>query len=346
MGFLKDKIGPDKSVFLVAEIGINHNGDLNLAKKSIDAAVAAGADSVKFQNYRTEDFILDPSLNYSYLVDGRLIEVNQYEMFKKYELSYQDLHELKKYCDAKGTVFHATPTGQDGIDDLVKLGVPVLKNGSDMLTNLELIKYMGRTGLPCVLSTGMAYLSDIDEAVRAFTSTGNEDLILLHCTSAYPTPPEEANLARIKTLASTFGFPVGFSDHTEGVTAAVVARAFGACWIEKHFTIDKSLPGPDHRFSSDPSEFSALAASLNLTDKMLGVSSLRTYSTQSSAREKYSVSCCVVRDMEKGETLAASDITYLRPGCGIQPSQSHLIVGRTLQVPLKRGQLLILEHFV
>jgi len=220
-------IGNGMPCFLVAEVGINHNGDLNLAKQTIDAAVAAGADAVKFQNYRTEDFINDKSLTYEYISQGNSIIESQYEMFKRCELTKETLRELKDYCESLNVNFHSTPTSKSGIQDLVEIGALILKNGSDYLTNLPLIRSMGESGLPTVLSTGMATLAEIDDAVRTFRSTGNNQLALLHCTSSYPTPPEEVNLRKIASLASAFGCPVGFSDHTDGIISALGAVALG-----------------------------------------------------------------------------------------------------------------------
>ncbi|MCB9850403.1 MAG: N-acetylneuraminate synthase family protein, partial [Phycisphaerales bacterium] len=207
-------VGPGYPAQLVAEIGINHNGDMALAREMIAAAAGAGATAVKFQNYRTEDFVRDHSLAHTYRSQGRDVTESQYHMFKRCELDVAQLAGLCEHCRARGVMFHSTPTSESGIRDLRELGVPVLKNGSDYLTHLPLIRAMGESGLPTVLSTGMASLAEIDDAVAAFRATGNAQIILLHCTSSYPTAPADTNLRRIPALARAFGCPTGFSDHT------------------------------------------------------------------------------------------------------------------------------------
>ena len=220
-------IGQASPTLIIAEIGINHNGDMDLAQESIDAAAEAGADAVKFQNYRTEDFIPDREITYTYISQGQEVTESQYEMFKRCELDAEDLIKLKARCDQRGVLFTSTPTNVDGVAQLVALEAPMLKNGSDFLTNLDLIETMGKSGLPTILSTGMATMAEIDEAVSTFRSTGNEKLVLLACTSLYPTSPDEAHVARVATLASAFGCISGFSDHTDGVGAAVAATCLG-----------------------------------------------------------------------------------------------------------------------
>jgi N-acetylneuraminate synthase/N,N'-diacetyllegionaminate synthase len=218
-------IGRGAPCFIAAEIGVNHNGDVALARRMIDAAADAGADAVKFQNYRTEDFISDRSLTYEYVSRGKTVVESQFDMFKRCELRPEDLAALARHCEKKGVVFFSTPTSEAGIADLVRAGAPLLKNGSDYLVHLPLIRAMARSGLPTVLSTGMATLAEIEDAVIAFREAGGRDLVLLHCTSAYPTADADAHLRKIPTLATAFGCPVGFSDHTWGTVAAVGAKS-------------------------------------------------------------------------------------------------------------------------
>lgn len=333
------EVGMGQPCFIVAEIGINHNGDMALAKKTIDAAAEAGADAVKVQNYRTEDFISDRSLTYEYISQGQKVVESQYDMFKRYELPRESLHELKAYCDRRGIIFHSTPTNQEGINELVALGIPVLKNGSDYLVNLPLIRAMGESGLPTVLSTGMATLSEMDQAVRLFRETGNQQLILLHCVSSYPTPPEDVHLRKIPAMAAAFGCPVGFSDHTAGVTAAVGAVVLGACWLEKHFTLDKGLPGPDHRFSADKSEFRALVEAVRTVEKCLGDSALGPTASEALGRRDFRLSSVAARALSAGHSLTEEDIAFRRPATGIPPAHSYLLVGRTLKHDLTKGHI-------
>ena len=327
-------IGADQPCFVVAEIGINHNGDLDLAKRTIDAAVDAGADSVKFQNYRTEDFIFDDSLSHTYVSQGTEVTESQYEMFKRYELTQEMLAELKHHCDRHNIIFHSTPTSNDGIRDLMNLGVPLLKNGSDYLTHLPLIRSMGKTGLPTVLSTGMATLTEIDYAVQAFRDTDNDQLILLHCTSSYPTPPDEINLRCMPTLQAAFDCLVGFSDHSEGTAAAIGAATLGACWIEKHFTLDKKLPGPDHVFSSDPQEFKSLVSGVRNVEASLGSPYIIPTKSEKLGRRSYRLSCVAKHAIAPGQVITETDITFQRPGTGIPPYEAKFILGRPAKLAI------------
>lgn len=340
------RVGHDAPCYVVAEVGINHNGDMGLARKAIIAAKQAGADAVKFQNYRTEDFLSDRSLTYRYLSQGREVEESQYDMFKRCEFDRGRLAELARCCADVGVDFHSTPTGEDGIADLLALGAPVLKNGSDFLTHLPLVRAMGRTGLPTVLSTGMATLAEIDDAARAFRETGNDKLILLACTSRYPTPAAEVHLRRIPSLARAFGCPVGFSDHTEGTAAAVGAVALGACWVEKHFTLDRDLPGPDHRFSSDPQEFAALTRSIRFLEEALGSSRIEPTAAEASSRAGFRLSCVAARALPQGHRVEPEDVVFRRPGSGVRPDDAQtLVIGRRLTQNLMAGQMFGPEHF-
>lgn len=334
------QLGPGKPVVIAAEVGINHNGDPALALECIDAAADCGADAVKFQNYHTEDFVTDRKLTYSYSSNGQIVTEPQYEMFKRCELTPGILAKLKERADKRGLLFHSTPTSESGIDILARLGVRVLKNGSDYLTNLPLIQAMGRTTLPTVLSTGMATLAEIDDAVRAFRETGNTSLLLLHCTSAYPTPASDVNLRKIPALAAAFDCPVGFSDHTDGVTAAVGAVALGACWIEKHFTLCKSAPGPDHHFSCDPIELAALVHAIRFTEKALGSSRIAPAASEQAGRRDFRLSCVAARPLPPGHRIGEGDLEYRRPGTGIAPNQRQLLVGRALRHQVDAGELL------
>lgn len=328
----------EKKVLIVAEVGINHNGDMGLARESIIAAAEAGADSVKFQNYKTEDFITDRNLIFEYFSQGKTIKEPQYDMFKRCELTRDQLAYLKEQCDQANVLFHSTPTSVEGIKDLQSIGCQLLKNGSDYLTNLRLVRAMGETGLKTILSTGMATLSEIDDAVRAFRETGNEHLMLLHCTSSYPTPTEDVNLARMATLRDVFGVEVGFSDHTNGTTAAVGATILGARWVEKHFTLSKDLPGPDHWFSMDASELSQLVTSIREVEKMLGTSAVGPTPSESLGRRDFRLSCVAARDIPKGESIKPSDIVFQRPGDGIAPVHEGILIGLKLTREIKRGQ--------
>ncbi len=332
------KIGPGQPAYLVAEIGINHNGDMNLAHQTMLAAKESGADAVKFQNYRTEDFISDRNLTYCYQSQGQEVCESQFEMFKRHEISYRQLESLFKYAASIGIDIHSTPTNADGVEALCDLKAGVLKNGSDYLTHLPLIQTMGETGLPTVLSTGMALKQEIDEAVDVFTRTGNRKLLLLHCTSLYPTPASEVNLNRMRSLAKNYQTLVGFSDHHEGTQAAQMAIAMGAVWIEKHFTLDCNLPGPDHRFSSNPAEFSQLVKQVRSVEQLLGRNNLECSDAEIEQRKQFCLSCTAAKDLPAGHNLQKGDVVFQRPGTGLAPKFALQIYGKSLKSSLVSGQ--------
>lgn len=333
-------IGPGAPCFVAVEVGLNHNGDVDLAHRMVDAAADAGADGVKFQNYRTEDFISDRSITYSYLSGGRTVVETQFEMFKRYELPTAVWAELRDHCAERGVVFFSTPTGESGLDDLLELGVQLLKNGSDYLLHAPLVRAMARSGIPTVLSTGMATEEEVATAVGEFRAAGGERLVLLHCTSSYPTPPSDVNLRAIPRLAETFACPVGLSDHTDGVVAALGAVALGACFLEKHFTLDKSLPGPDHRFSADPAELRELVDSVRTLEQSLGEATIAPAPSELAGRNDFRLSCVAARDLAAGAVLSDEDIAFRRPGTGLPPTEAHRLVGRTLQRDLRAGEVM------
>ncbi|WCL51228.1 N-acetylneuraminate synthase family protein [Leptospira sp. GIMC2001] len=332
------KIGKEYPCFIAAEVGINHNGDINLAKEMIKAAKDAGADAVKFQNYHTEDFILDKKLTYEYISEGTKIVESQFEMFKRYELSFEQIQVLKDYSDELGIIFFSTPTSLKGIEDLEKVGVSLLKNGSDFLVNLELINQMAKTGIPVIISTGMATLGEIDDAVRSFEQAGGKDLIILHCVSAYPTPAEEVNLNKISALAKAFQYPIGFSDHTDGIVAAVGAVVLGACFIEKHFTLNKNLPGPDHHFSSDPKEFKELVNSIRFVEKSMGNSKISPTQKEEFNRNTARLSCVAKHRLKSGHIIQREDIAFSRPANGLPPKLLDILIGTHVKEDMELGE--------
>jgi N,N'-diacetyllegionaminate synthase len=338
-------VGEGQPCFLAAEVGINHNGDMNLAHRLIDAAAEAGADAVKFQNYRTEDFISDRSLTHEYVSQGKTVVESQYDMFKRYELAASHLLELREHCDQRRLIFFSTPMSEEGIRELIEVGAPLLKNGSDALVHLPLIRAMARMGLPTVISTGMADFDDVKDAVEAFRGAGGKELILLHCTSSYPTPPEDVHLRKISTLGAAFDCPVGLSDHTDGTVAAIGSVALGACMIEKHFTLDKNLPGPDHRFSADPGEFRLLVESVRTLEKSLGSSEIGAASSEQAGRRDFRLSCVAARELSAGHCLTASDVVFRRPGIGFPPKAVDGLLQRKLVGNVATGHVFTAEDF-
>ena len=336
-------IGLGHPCFIAAEIGINHNGELRLALDMIDAAAEAGVDGVKFQNYRTEDFIADRTLEYEYVSQGKTVVETQYEMFKRHEMPREWLAELKRRCTERDVEFFSTPTSEQCIQDLLDVGVALFKNGSDYLGHLPLIRAFAKTGLATVLSTGMADVEEVDAAVAAYRDGGGERLVLLHCTSSYPTPREEANLRRMVSLAERYGCLVGFSDHTEGWMAAAVSAALGAVFIEKHFTLDRDLPGPDHGFSSTPGEMATLVARVREAEVALGSPDIKPSSSEELGRRSFRLSCRAARHLEAGTIIGRDDVTTSRPGDGLPPSELQSVIGRRLVKSLEAGEPLVPE---
>jgi N,N'-diacetyllegionaminate synthase len=338
-------IGSGQPCFIAAEIGINHNGDMGLARRLIEAAAEAGADGVKFQNYGTDDFLEDDKLTYTYQSQGCEITESQWTMFKRCELSETQLVELKTHCDRVGVVFFSTPTSEKGIKSLQALGSLLIKNGSDFLTHLELVSNMASSGIPTVLSTGMATLAEIDDAVTAFRQAGGRDLILLHCTSSYPTPASDINLNRIPTLEATFDCLSGYSDHSEGIAAAIGATVLGACFIEKHFTLDKNMPGPDHRFSADQAELRTLVQGVRSVEAAMGSSQLGPVPSEVLGRSTFRLSCVAASELTAGTQLQREHIAYRRPGTGIPPKLGEVMLGLTLKRHVLRGHIFTWEDF-
>ena len=332
------------SCFIIAEVGINHNGDFGLALESVEAAAKAGADAVKFQNYRTEDFIFDKTLTYTYLSGGKEITEPMWDICKRCEMKKIWLPELKKLCDDLGIFLLSTPTSESGVDDLIKVGVTMLKNGSDYLTHLPLLKYMGATGLTVIISTGMAYESDIQDAVDAVRSAGESPIILMHCTSSYPTEPKDVNLNRMLAIRERFNMPVGFSDHTIGSTAAVQAVTLGICMLEKHFTLDKKLPGPDHWFSVDPLELKHYVEDIREAEQRMGNKNIEPAASERINRDEFRLSLIASKDLFVGQKLGIQDFVISKPGTGLPPKYAEKIIGMELVKNILKGFPLLWEY--
>lgn len=333
------QIGGAAPCFVAAEVGLNHNGDLELAHRLIDAAADAGADGVKFQNYRTEDFLQDAALMYEYESAGTTVVESQFEMFKRCELPAGVLADLSAHCAERNVEFFSTPTSEEGVEELVRVGATLLKNGSDYLLHLDLVRAMARSGLPTVLSTGMATIDEVDLAVAAFRQAGGTGLVLLHCTSAYPTPPDEVHLRKLATLRARYGCPVGLSDHTDGIVAAVASAALGSAFLEKHFTLDRNLAGPDHRFSADPAELRALVTAVRLAERALGEAEVGPTAAELGARSGYRLSCVAAHPLPAGHTLEPKDVAFRRPGDGIAPPEVDRLAGRVLVHAVAAGHV-------
>lgn len=255
---------------IIAEAGVNHNGDVAIAKKLCMAAKKAGADIVKFQTWITEKIITQNVKQADYQSENTGSNQSQFDMLKKLELSYDDFREIKKYCDEIGITFASTADEQDSLDFLVDLGIPFIKIGSGDIGNIPYLRYMGTKKMPVILSTGMSTLGDVEISIQALREGGAKNIKLLHCTTNYPCPYNDVNLKAMDTLRTAFGLDVGYSDHTEGIEVAIAAVARGATIIEKHFTLDKNMDGPDHKASMEPDEFSCMVEGIRNVEISLG----------------------------------------------------------------------------
>ncbi len=273
-------------VKIVAEVGLNWNGDINLLEPLIRSARHAGCDALKFQNYRTESFIHQRSEWWEYENNGKIIRERQFDMFKRHEITFDHLIMINDICKHWNMEFSSTPMCLEGLQDLISLGVPWVKNGSDCLQDIPLIHAMAKSGIPTVISTGMATDAEISNAIDEWDyHSKGQDLTVLHCVSAYPAKDEDMNLEKIRTLSKRFDCHAGLSDHSEGITAAVLSVAYGATFIEKHYTLDKNMQGPDHRFSADPKEMKDLVDNVRRAEKMIGNGKLGMTKTEEQNRK-------------------------------------------------------------
>jgi N-acetylneuraminate synthase len=322
-------------VFIIAEAGVNHNGDIKLAYRLVEKAKEAEADAIKFQTFLTEKIISRKVDMASYQKENIKSQETQFDMIKKLELSYEDFRKIKKYCDDIGIIFLSTPDEEESLDFLVDdLKVPAIKIGSGEITNLPFLRYAARKKIPIILSTGMSNLSEVEEAVNIITQ--NQDsvdtsifppLTLLHCTTNYPTPYEEVNLKAMLTLKEAFKLPVGYSDHTLGIEVPIAAIALGAKVIEKHFTLDRNLPGPDHKASLEPEELKIMIKAIRNIEKALGDGIKKPNKSEVEIMQVVRKSLVAARDIKRGEIIEDKDIVIKRSGNGIPPKFKDIIVG-------------------
>lgn len=333
-------IGEGEPCFIVAETGVNHNGDINLAKKLIDVAREAKADAVKFQTFKAEKVVTRNAEKADYQKQATGVEESQFEMIKKLELSKEEHSELKNYADAQGIIFLSTPYDKQSADLLVRMGVPAFKISSADITNHPLLSAIAAKNLPIILSTGMSTLGEVEEAVGVITNTGNEQLILLHCNFNYPARMEDINLRAMITLRQSFGFSVGYSDHTMGIEVSLAAVALGAVVIEKHFTLDRNLPGPDHRASLEPAELKEMVTKIRNVERALGSSVKRPCGAEIPNRAICRRSIIAAMDMPRGVTISDDMLAAKRPGTGISPKHVKALVGRKVVATIKKDELI------
>lgn len=314
------------SVYLIAEAGVNHNGSYELACKLVDSARAAGVDCIKFQTFKSKNLVSNSAQKAEYQKDTTG-EGPQVDMLKKLELSYDEFLALKDYCDKVGICFLSTPFDFDSIDFLNSIDMPFWKIPSGEVTNYPYLVALAKTGKPVVMSTGMCDMSDIQTAIDVLRKNGTKDIKLLHCNTEYPTPFEDVNLRAMQTMRDAFGLEVGYSDHTKGIEVPVAAVALGATVIEKHFTLDRNMEGPDHKASLEPDELAKMVSSIRNIEKALGkgdkIPSLSEMKNITVARK----SIVAAKNIKMGELLTEENITAKRPGTGITPMKWNEVLG-------------------
>ena len=335
------------NLFLIAEIGVNHNGDLQQALTLIDSAIDAGADAVKFQSYKTECLASRTTPKVAYQELTTPTAENHFQMLKNLELSFDDHLTLKNYCDSKSIKFLSTPYDLECASFLhEELDVEMFKTASADLIDLPLHEYIASTGKPSIISVGMATINEIEETLEIYKKVKHSNIILLHCVSNYPCSPTSLNLHNLCTLQDSFDLPVGFSDHSIGCEAAILSVALGAKVIEKHFTLDKNLDGPDHLASSNPDEFKMLKNSIRLAEIMLGSKEKQCQLEETQMREISRKSIFLRRNMIKGDVITKEDLCCLRPGYGISPMALPKVIGSTLKNDLPAETQLNWHHLI
>ena len=314
---------------IIAEAGVNHNGDFDLAKKLIDKAVEGGADIVKFQTCKAENVIsrYADKAEYQKVTTGEAD--SQLEMVRKLMLTYEEYGQLKKYCDEKGIEFLSTAFDLPSVDYLHSIGMKRWKIPSGEITNLPLLIKIAKLHEPIIMSTGMSELSEVADAVKVLKENGAEDITLLHCTTEYPAPYEDVNLKAMETMKEAFGLPVGYSDHTKGLEIPVAAVAMGACVIEKHFTLDRNMEGPDHKASIEPDELKSMVDQIRHVESAIGNGEKKVSASEAKNKDIARKSIIAKTAIAKGDVFSEDNVTTKRPGSGINPMRWFELLGKT-----------------
>jgi N,N'-diacetyllegionaminate synthase len=334
-------INSNDKVLIIAEAGVNHNGDISLAKKLIDIAYQSGADAVKFQTWKSGEITGRFAIKVPYLEEATNEEETRFELSKKLCLSYDTFRELKIYSEKVGIEFLSTPDGFESLDFLVdELDMSIIKVGSTELNHISFLESIGSKKRPVILSTGLGTLAEVDIAISALRRGGGTDLpiTLLQCTSQYPAPPEEMNLHVIKTYAQAFSVAVGLSDHSSGIEAAIASVAIGASVIEKHFTLDRNLEGPDHAASLEPGELKDMVEALHRVKIMLGNGVKAPTLSEKNNMKGIRRSVVASRDLDADSLLTVNDLICKRPGTGVAPPYMTLLIGRKIKKSMMKDE--------
>lgn len=327
-------------VFIIAEAGVNHNGDLELAKKLVDAAVEAGADVVKFQTFKAEKLVCKNAEKADYQKETTDTSESQFEMLKKLELTEEMHTQLLSYCKEKGILFLSTPFDVESVDYLTGLGMDIMKIPSGEITNYPYLRKVAQTGKKIILSTGMSDIEEVKAAVAVLKEYGSKDIAVLHCNTEYPTPYADVNLNAMLVLRDELGIEIGYSDHTQGIEIPIAAVAMGAKIIEKHFTLDKTMDGPDHKASLEPHELKEMVSAIRNVEAALGdgvkVPSVSEQKNIAIARKSIVAKCRI----EKGQIFTEENLTTKRPGTGISPMKWNDIIGTIAQRSYNEDELI------
>jgi N-acetylneuraminate synthase len=337
------RIGPGYPCFVIAEAGVNHNGRLDLARRLVNKAKQAGADAVKFQTFKAEQLVTLSAPKAEYQRHNTGSVESQFKMLRRLELSPKAHRAVLDLCGRSGILFLSSPFDEQSADFLDSLGVAAFKIASGEITNLPFLVHVACMGKPMIISTGMATLGEVETAVNAVWKAGNHEVILLHCVSNYPADPADINLRAMQTLETAFGIPVGFSDHTPGVEVSLAAVALGARVVEKHFTLDRALPGPDHQFSLEPDELASLVHGIRLVEAALGHGRKEPAASEANTAAAVRKSLVAACDIPAGIPLTKDKVAVRRPGTGLPPAMNSFVIGRTARVFIPAGTILTLE---
>jgi len=331
-------------VFVIAEAGVNHNGSLDLALQLVNAAKASGADAVKFQTFRADQLATRSAHKAPYQERTTTPSESQFEMLQRLQLDAVAHRRLIDHCLDVGIQFLSSPFDTESADLLATMNVPLYKVPSGEITNLPFLQHLARKGKPLILSTGMSTLGEVEEAVHVLQTAGTTQLTLLHCVTEYPAPYAEVNLRAMQTLKSTFGLPVGYSDHTSGIEIAIAAVALGAEVIEKHFTLDRSLPGPDHSASLEPIELLQMVTAIRHVEAALGTGIKAPAPCELPNISVARKSVVAARTLPTGHQLATGDLEIKRPGSGLAPKLLPTLIGRTLRASVAKDEIINWDH--
>lgn len=336
-------IGDGNPTFIIAEAGVNHNGDINIAKQLVDKAVDSGVDAIKFQTFKTEKLVT----GYADMADYQKSNIghisSQFNMLKKLELSEESFIKIQEYCKYKGIMFLSTPFDFESADFLESIGILAFKISSGDLTNIPLLEHIAKFNKPIILSSGMSNLSEIEEALNAIYKLGNKEVAVLHCTSNYPAELRNVNLNAMNTVKNAFKVVDGYSDHTKGITVPIAAVAMGANIIEKHFTIDKNMQGPDHKASLNPIELKDMVQAIRDVEMSLGNGIKRYNPSEIDTMKAARKSIVASRNIKKGQSITLMDLDFKRPGTGLSPKFYLDIVGKKSNKDIKMDEQITLN---